>query len=114
MKVYLTLLLWVCTTTSVFGQSNLASVTGVVTDSTKAVIPAVSVTVHNVDTGIDRSVVTDSSGNYTVSNLAPGNYELKAETPRFRTYVQQGIVLQVGQVRRSDIRLELGSVSEAV
>jgi hypothetical protein len=99
--------------TSVFGQTNLAS-TGVVTDSTNAVLPGVIVKVLNVDTGIDRSMVTDLSGNYTVSNLAPGRYELRAEVPGFRSYLQQGIVMQVGEVLRSDVRLELGAVNEAV
>src|SRR5690349_12916437 len=84
-----------CAAACAFGQANLATITGVVSDSTDAVLPGVGVTVRNVDTAISRAVVTDPSGNYTITNLAPGNYELSAERPGFRAYLAQHIVLQV-------------------
>jgi hypothetical protein len=97
-----------------FGQANLATVTGVVVDSTEASIPTVSVTVRNIDTNIARVILTDESGAYTVTNLGPGNYELIAEKQGFRKFLQHGIVLQLGQVLRTDIRLDLGAVTESV
>jgi len=97
-----------------FGQSNLATVTGIVADSSDAAIPLVKIRIRNVDTNIDREIASDETGNYTLTNLAPGNYELTAERDGFRRFVQHGIVLQVGQVLRSDVRLEVGAVSESV
>ncbi|MFN7937010.1 MAG: carboxypeptidase regulatory-like domain-containing protein [Bryobacteraceae bacterium] len=97
-----------------FAQSNLATVTGVISDSTEAAVANVTVTVRNVDTNIDRRVTTDETGNYSIPNLNPGNYELTAEAAGFHKALQKGIVLQVGQVLRADIKLEVGSVSETV
>ncbi|MCP5120726.1 MAG: carboxypeptidase regulatory-like domain-containing protein [bacterium] len=67
-----------------YGQSNLATVTGVVTDVGDAVIPGATVTVRNVDTNIDRVMQTNEVGVYTITNLQPGNYELTAESEGFR------------------------------
>src|ERR1051325_1537198 len=100
--------------TNAFGQANLATITGVATDSTDAVVPAVSVKVRNVDTAAVRMILTDASGNFAIPNLPPGNYELLAEHSGFRSYVERAIVLQVGQRRRCDVRMELGSVTESV
>lgn len=95
-------------------QGNLATITGFISDSTDAAIGNAAVTVRNVDTNIDRRAATDETGNYAVTNLAPGNYELTVEAAGFHKSVQRGIVLQVGQVLRADIKLEVGSVTETV
>ncbi len=96
------------------GQSNLATLTGIVTDPGQAVMPGVTITVRNVDTNIPRTIQTNPVGDYTITNLPPGSYELVAELTGFRTWRQTGIVLEVGQVLRADIRMLIGSVSEAV
>src|SRR5438105_4934872 len=61
-------------------QSELATITGVITDSSQAVIPNVSVTIRNVDTNEPRTIKTNVEGYYTVTNLSPGKYELVAES----------------------------------
>ncbi|MEZ5356153.1 MAG: TonB-dependent receptor [Bryobacteraceae bacterium] len=97
-----------------FAQSNLASVTGLVMDSSGAAIPGVTITIRNIDTNIPRNLQSDPSGNYSITNLRPGPYELTAESEGFRKYVQQGMVLQIGQVLRVDVRMEVGAVTESV
>ncbi|MBL8176527.1 MAG: TonB-dependent receptor [Bryobacterales bacterium] len=114
MKLRLACLLLLGAAQAVLGQSNLATVTGVITDSTEAAVASVAVVVRNVDTNIERRVATDGTGNFSVVNLAPGNYELTAEAAGFHKASQKGIVLQVGQVLRTDIKLEVGAVSETV
>ncbi|MBI3684113.1 MAG: TonB-dependent receptor [Acidobacteria bacterium] len=99
---------------SLQAQGNYASITGVVSDSAGAVIPRVRITVRNVDTNIDRTVDTNESGGYTITNLTPGNYELVGEMQGFRAYRKTGIVLEIGQQLRSDFSLEIGSVTESV
>ncbi|MBI3207445.1 MAG: TonB-dependent receptor [Candidatus Solibacter usitatus] len=91
-----------------------ASVTGIVTDSAKALIPSVTIKIVNTETNIARSVQTNHEGNYTITALPPGKYALSAEMQGFRTYTKTGIVLEVGQSFRDDIEMTLGAVTESV
>ena len=97
-----------------FGQANLATVTGIITDSGEGVIPGANVTILNTGTGISREQTTNAVGSYTLASLQPGNYELIVTSDGFRQYTQQGIVLQTGQTLRADVQLELGQVTETV
>lgn len=96
------------------GQANLATVTGVVTDESEASIPGANVIVRNTGTNIERTMSTNEVGNYVITNLIPGEYELTVQSDGFRTFVQRAIVLQTGQVLRSDVRLEIGQLTESV
>src|SRR6266568_774447 len=95
-------------------QSDLATVTGIVTDPAEATVPGVTVKVRNMDTSIVHTFQTNHEGSFTITGLNPGPYELIAEKQGFRAYRETGIVLQVGQTLRSDIRLNVGSVNETV
>lgn len=97
-----------------FGQSNLATVTGVVTDESGGVIPGATVMVRNTGTNDTRELSTNEAGNYTVTSLIPGNYEVTVQSDGFTTYIQQGLTLQTGDSRRIDVILELGQVTESV
>src|SRR5437773_12184994 len=97
---------------SAFAQD--ATISGIVSDTAQAVMPGVRITVRNVETDSARTVTTNDSGSFTVTSLAPGKYELKAEITGFRSYEKTGIVLEVDQSLRDDITLAVGSVSESV
>lgn len=99
---------------ALLAQGNYATVTGIVTDSVRAVMPGVQIKIRNTDTDIARTVLTSSDGSFTITNLPPGPYELTAETPGFRSYQKRDIGLQIGQTLRSDIQMEVGSVTESV
>jgi len=90
------------------------SIAGTVTDPTGAVVPAASVTVHAVDTGIDRNVATNEAGIYTAAFLQPGNYEVTASKAGFTTTERKGLNLQVGQTLGIDFALTIQSGSQAV
>ncbi len=107
-------LLMLALATTAAGQSNLATVTGVVTDSADAVIPGAMVTIRNTGTNIEREMSTNEVGSYTVTNLSPGEYEVTVQSDGFTTYVQQGLMLQTGDNRRIDVALEIGQVTESV
>ena len=81
--------------TVAFAQLSTAQLSGRVTDESGAVLPGVTVTATQTDTGFVRSDVTDGSGAYILSNLPTGPYRLEGSLSGFRTYVQTGIVLQV-------------------
>ena len=74
-----------------------AQLNGRVTDESGAVLPGVTVTATQTDTGFTRSVVTDGTGAWIMPNLPTGPYRLEVSLQGFRTYVQTGIVLQVGR-----------------
>jgi len=99
---------------ALFGQSNTATVTGLITDPAGAVMPSAKVTIRNVDTNIPREMASDENGDYTITSLPPGKYELTVSSPGFRTAVQRNLVLQIAQVLRVDVRMEVGTVAETV
>jgi uncharacterized surface anchored protein len=99
---------------ALWGQANNALVTGVVTDDTDAAIPGAKIVVRNVDQGIDRTMETNEEGVYTIVNLPPGRYQLTVEAEGFRSYVQQGITLRIGDNWRADVKLEIGAVTESI
>jgi hypothetical protein len=91
-----------------------AEVNGRVADQSGAVLPGVTITVTQTDTGLVRSVVTGADGSYLFSNLPTGPYRLEAALQGFRTYVQTGIVLQVGGKPTINVALAVGALEEAV
>src|SRR4029453_1649344 len=83
-------------------------------NSSGAVLPGVTVTVTQTDTGLVRTAVTDESGAYLLTNLPTGPYRLEAALQGFRSYVQTGIVLQVGGTPTVNAVLAVGALEEAV
>lgn len=100
--------------TVLLGQSNRASVTGTVTDSSGAVLPGVSVTATNIDTGVVTTNVTNRDGVYSVLNLFPGKYSVDFKKDGFKTVNEQNITLLSTQVAEINERLEVGGIAESV
>jgi len=103
----------------IFGSVSLwaqatAQISGTVKDQSGAVLPGVEVTATQTDTGIARMTVTNETGSYVLPNLLVGPYRLEAALPGFRTFVQTGIVLQVGTNPVINPVLQVGQVSEQV
>ena len=103
-------------TTSAFAQAQVssASISGTITDNTGAVTPGVKVTLSNPNTAFARTFTTDSAGLYSFTLVPPGTYTLTAEKEGFQTYVQKGIVLEVGQIATQDLTLQLGAVTQQI
>jgi len=95
-------------------QSVLGSISGTVFDSTGAAVPRVTVTLHRVETGTDRTVTTDDSGNYTAVNLDAGTYEVRAAAPGFAASVSKGVTLTARQQLRYDVTLNPASAQQTV
>ena len=91
-----------------------AQLSGTVRDESGAVLPGVTVTVTQTDTGLVRTTVTDDTGGYLLTNLPTGPYRLEVALQGFRTYVQTGIVLQVGGTPTVNAALAVGSLEESV
>ena len=91
-----------------------ATVTGVAKDTSGAVMPSVTITVKNVDTGAARTATTNQRGQYIVPNLPPGNYEAEATIPGFQTAKRTGIALTVGSETVVDLELSVGQTTQIV
>ena len=87
---------------------------GVVRDASGAAVPGATVTVTKTDTGQARTVQSSADGSYAFPNLPVGPYELKATLSGFNTYVQSGIVLQVGTNPVVNATLTVGNLGETV
>src|SRR5438067_4593914 len=98
-------------TTPAFAQST-GQVTGVVKDSTGAVVPGATVTVTGAD-GAKHEASTSPDGSYTVSGLPPGNYSVSAAHFGFRTVLQQSQAVAAGGTLTVDFTLET-SLSEEI
>jgi len=105
----LTLLGW----GTVRAQSPTGVISGRVTDPSGAVIPGARLAVTNKQTGVIRALVTGAEGDYAASALAPGIYEVSAETPGFQRLLREAVV-EAGGTTTVHITLQPGSVTETV
>jgi outer membrane receptor protein involved in Fe transport len=90
------------------------SLVGLVEDSTGSVIPNAAITATNRSTGQTYEVQTDSAGNYTITNVLPGDYDLKTSVSGFRVQNLTGLRVTPNTVTRANFRLEVGQVTEQV
>jgi hypothetical protein len=94
---------------------DVASITGVVTDQTGAVVPGVDVTLRNPQTGVVYKAVTNASGSYTLNQIKPGpGYKIEFTHTGFKAAVISGLYLNVDATRVQDGQLSLGGSSETV
>jgi hypothetical protein len=108
-----TLLLLVCGI-SAFSQEVTARISGQVTDAAGALVANGPVTLINSDTGEVRTVQTDESGNYTLTQVQPGKYDLSVKVPGFKEYLSKGLQISVNDRKTINVSLEAGAVSETV
>src|SRR3984893_6045047 len=109
----LTCLLIACmlVSTPALAQQVTASITGQVTDQTGAPIPGAKITATDTQRGTQYTATTNAEGRYTLSNLAVGTYNVKVENQGFQTATQSNLTLQLNQVAKLDVPLQVGNVS---
>lgn len=95
-------------------QQASGRISGVITDSTGAAVPEVTVSATNTQTGETRRVVSNASGTYVISPLPVGEYNLQAQKEGFKLAVQSGIRIDVNSSPVIDLRLDVGSVTERI
>ena len=97
-----------------YGQTVGASVQGIISDATGAVLPGANVTVKNSGTGATVELVSDERGRYLAPLLQPGEYEIQVALPGFQSVTRRGIRLAVGQNAVVDVKLDVGQVTNQV
>lgn len=91
-----------------------ATVAGTVTDPTGALVAGASVTVRSAGTGLERTVESDSAGNYVVPSLQPGTYRVEIKAPGFAAYTVETVKLDVDQHVTVNAKLGLSAAGETV
>jgi Carboxypeptidase regulatory-like domain len=95
-------------------QTDHGTITGTVTDPARAVVPNAVVSAKNSETGAAFQTVATATGNFTVPSLPAGTYEVTVSAPGFRKFIGQGVRVQVAQVQRLDVTLEVGATTESI
>ena len=95
-------------------QELTASLSGVVADTTGAVIPNATVTITQIGTNAIRTVQSDGSGNYVFSNVPAGTYTLSVSSTGFTSFVAKDVILKVGEARGLNVQLKTGATSTTV
>lgn len=95
-------------------QQASGRITGVITDTTGAAVPDVSITATNVQTGEKRSSQSNATGTYVLSPLAIGDYTVEARKEGFKASLQSGIRIDVNSSPAIDVRLDIGNVTERI
>ncbi len=90
------------------------TIVGSIQDPRQAFVQGVRVTARHVATGQTFTALTSTTGDYVLSQLPVGEYQIQAEAPTFATAVENGIVLQIGKTLRIDFSLTVGQVSQRV
>jgi hypothetical protein len=91
-----------------------AAIAGTVMDTTAAVVPQAKVTARNLATNVVRSAATDGSGNYRITSLVPGIYDVLVERSGFKTVEYYRVELTVGQVQNLSPTLVPSATPETI
>jgi len=108
----LCLIAW--TSTSAFAQANNASVGGIVQDTSKALIPGVTVTLTNTQTGVVDTRLTNETGTYNFPSVPPGIYKLSGDLTGFRPAVENDVQLGTAAQVRINLTMQIGTSPETV
>jgi len=106
--------LFLICSTLLFGQRDLSTIVGTVTDPSGGVVANAKVTITEVGTGQVYSLLTNESGEFLRPALKPSTYTVKVSAPGFRTAEQKDILLKAGERTGVDIALTVGDVGQTV
>ena len=107
-------LLLLVLSTIAFSQTGNGALTGTVEDPSKALVPGVSITAANTQTGVETRTLTNEAGAYNLPSLLPGPYKLTAELSGFRTSSISNIELGTGESKRFNFTLQLSTAAQSV
>ncbi|MDZ4800652.1 MAG: TonB-dependent receptor [Bryobacteraceae bacterium] len=110
----LAILLWLCGTTLLYGQSSLGTITGTITDPAGSPVPNVDVTARAAATGLTFKGQSNDSGVYVITSVPIGEFSLTAQVTGFKQTQRTRLNVEVSQRLRVDIALEIGNVAESV
>ena len=107
-------LMMLCFAAVAAAQTETATISGLITDDTGAVVPGAEVKLQSVDRGSAISATTNNSGIYVFASVHPGQYQLTVHKPGFKQVDFLGLIVNVQDHIEQNFRLRVGSVAESV
>ncbi|HYO83539.1 MAG TPA: carboxypeptidase-like regulatory domain-containing protein [Bryobacteraceae bacterium] len=107
-------LFWSFLVVSAWSQTQLATLFGIVTDTSGAVLASTRVTVLSSRTGLKRETLTDASGRYHFAGLPTGTYDVRVQKQGFQTQAQESIVLLSASELMLNLSLTVGELPQGV
>jgi hypothetical protein len=107
-------LMVLCFAAVAMAQTETATISGLITDDTGAVVPGAEVKLQNVDRGSGTSATTNNAGIYVFASVHPGQYQLTVHKPGFKQVDFLGLIVNVQDHIEQNFRLQVGSVAESV
>ena len=104
----------VTSATPAWAQGSGAVIIGTIVDAQGGVLPGVSLTLRNIETGTTRTAVSEGDGKYRVAALPPGRYDLTAELAGFSKAEVKNVTLTIGLELRRDLTMSLQGVQESL
>ena len=95
-------------------QQGTTELRGRVVDAQGAVLPGVTVTVRNQETGMFRETVSGGDGSFIASGLVPGTYQVSAELQGFKRFERRDLRLEVGKTASIDVSMSVGALEETI
>jgi len=97
-----------------YSQNTAATVTGTVTDKNGAAIPDVEIVLQNTNTGVRRVSKSAAAGTYSLTDIAPGEYSIRAMKEGFNVQEKTGVVLQVNQTATLEFTMQIGALKQTI
>ena len=113
-SICLILLYGLTTIASAYAQAGKAELTGQVRDQNGAIVPQSRIVATEVATAQSYSTTITENGDYTLTNLKPGTYNVVVEAAGFKKFIREGLSLATGERIRLDVVLDAGAISESI
>ncbi|HJT86346.1 MAG TPA: TonB-dependent receptor [Bryobacteraceae bacterium] len=114
MRVASVIVCLLCAAAQLFGQAANGTITGTVTDPAGAVVAGAAIEVRNTQTGLVYRVASTATGNYTVTQLPTGTYDLTITVAGFKKYTHNNLQVPAASTIREDAQLQVGATNESV
>jgi hypothetical protein len=95
-------------------QTSAATLVGTVTDPSGAVVAGAIIELINVDTNVTQAARSNQGGLYSFASVSPGPYRIEVKHPGFKSLIETGLTLHVGDTVSQNFRLELGATTESI
>jgi hypothetical protein len=107
-------ILGVCSTPKLFGQTSTGAVRGEITDQSGAAVPGAEVVLQSTTTGVKRTTESLQAGNYELPLVPPDTYQLTVKRTGFSTVTINNVIVRVNETYTQNVQMQIGAVTQEV